>query len=219
MDNRVTFRQLLGENLAQLSFEERQAIAQCLVSPVVVTGEAVDIHFVLPFASTPQVARRLPKEPEGTPGHFYRLRLAHFDGIPVVAASRGQKMPLKLLGPVRKRRGELVRPMDTTTIDHHDDLCPNATKDRYHLMAILAKSLGIKMGDDFRETFGGAVLDSTNHTEPHATRHTTPGVIACPRETFAGLLGPDLTPAQRACRQAIALRCAPPTCTREGKAP
>jgi hypothetical protein len=85
MDNTVAFRQLLGENLAQLSFEERQAIAQCLIRHVIVTGEAVDIHFILPFAATPQAARRLPKEPEGTPGHFYRLRLAHFDRIEVVA--------------------------------------------------------------------------------------------------------------------------------------
>jgi hypothetical protein len=84
MDNTETFRQLLGENFAQLSFEERQAIAQCLISQVIVTGEAVDIHFVLPFDSTPQAARRLPKEPEGTLGHFYRLRLAHFDGVEVV---------------------------------------------------------------------------------------------------------------------------------------
>jgi hypothetical protein len=70
---------LLGDNLEQLSFEERQAIAQCLISKVVVTGEEVDIHFVLPFESTPQVSHRLTKEPEGTPGHFYRLRLADFD--------------------------------------------------------------------------------------------------------------------------------------------
>jgi site-specific DNA recombinase len=85
MDNTATFRQLLGENLAQLSFEERQAIAQCLIHHVIVTGEAVDIHFILPFATTPQAARRLPKAPEGTPGHFYRLRLAHFDRVEVVA--------------------------------------------------------------------------------------------------------------------------------------
>jgi hypothetical protein len=39
MDNTETFCQLLGENLAQLSFEERQAIAQCLISKVIVTGE------------------------------------------------------------------------------------------------------------------------------------------------------------------------------------
>src|SRR5262249_7420347 len=31
MDNTAAFRHLLGENLAQLSFEERQAIAQCLI--------------------------------------------------------------------------------------------------------------------------------------------------------------------------------------------
>ena len=79
IDNTETFRQLLGENLAQLAFEERQAIAQCLISKVIVTGEAVDIHFVLPFEATPQVSPRVTKEPEGTPGHFYRLRLAHFD--------------------------------------------------------------------------------------------------------------------------------------------
>jgi hypothetical protein len=49
-----------------------------LIRQVIVTGEAVDIHFILPFATTPQAARRLSKESEGTPGHFYRLRLAHF---------------------------------------------------------------------------------------------------------------------------------------------
>ena len=47
IDNATTFRQLLGTNLAQLSFEERQAIAQCLISKVVVTGEEVDVHFLL----------------------------------------------------------------------------------------------------------------------------------------------------------------------------
>ena len=76
MEHTETFRQLLGANLEQLSFEERQTIAQCLLHKVVVTGEAVDIQFVLPFESTPQVAQRLTQEPEGTPGHFYRLRLA-----------------------------------------------------------------------------------------------------------------------------------------------
>ena len=78
IDNATAFRQLLGTNLAQLSFEDRQAIAQCLISKVVVTGEDVDVHFLLPFDSTPQVAQRLRTAPEGVPGHFYRLRLAHF---------------------------------------------------------------------------------------------------------------------------------------------
>jgi len=84
IDNAATFRQLLGENLKQLSFEAQQTIAQCLISKVVVTGEEVDIHFILPFESTPQIAQRPPREPEGTPGHFYRFRLAHFE-VPLVS--------------------------------------------------------------------------------------------------------------------------------------
>src|SRR5262245_18826940 len=97
IDNATTFRQVLGTNLARLSFEERQAIAQCLISKVVVTGEEVDVHFLLPFDSTPQVAQRLSKAPEGTPGHFYRLRLAHFKMplIPWLGAST-----LQLIGIV-----------------------------------------------------------------------------------------------------------------------
>src|SRR5262245_10186219 len=79
IENVETLRQLLGANLAQFSIEERQSIAQCLIHKVLVTVEAVDIQFVLPFVSTPQVAARIPKEPEGPPGHFYRLRLAHLD--------------------------------------------------------------------------------------------------------------------------------------------
>jgi hypothetical protein len=77
--NATTFRQLLGTNLERLSFAERQAIAQCLISKVVITGEEVEVHFVLPFDSTPRVAQRLSKAPEGTLGYFYRLRLAHFE--------------------------------------------------------------------------------------------------------------------------------------------
>jgi site-specific DNA recombinase len=79
IDNAETFRKLLGDNLERLSFEERQAVTQCLIKKVIVTGEEVDIHFVLPFESTPQAINRQSKEPEGTPGHFYGLRLAHLD--------------------------------------------------------------------------------------------------------------------------------------------
>lgn len=45
IENADTFRQLLGDNLEQLSFEERQAVVQCLVSKVLVTGEQVDIYY------------------------------------------------------------------------------------------------------------------------------------------------------------------------------
>jgi site-specific DNA recombinase len=76
IDHTERFRQLLGENLERLSFEERQIVAQCLIKKVVVTGEQVDIYYVLPFDSAPQVYHSSSQHPEGTPGHFYRLRLA-----------------------------------------------------------------------------------------------------------------------------------------------
>lgn len=79
IENAETFRTLLGENLDRLSFEERQAVAQCLIKKVIVTRGEVDIHFVLPFESAPQVSNRSVKEPEGAPGNFYRLRLADFN--------------------------------------------------------------------------------------------------------------------------------------------
>ncbi len=101
MEHTETFRQLLGENLEQLSFEERQTIAQCLLHKVVVTGEAVDIQFVLPFESTPQVAQRLTQEPAGTPGHFYRLRLAERAVFPVGEMCVGLPTPVESDGQRR----------------------------------------------------------------------------------------------------------------------
>jgi site-specific DNA recombinase len=79
IDNTETFRQILGDNLDRLSFEERQSVAQCLIHKVIVTGEDVDIQFVLPFESAPQAVKELLKKSEGTPGHFCRLRLADFN--------------------------------------------------------------------------------------------------------------------------------------------
>src|SRR2546422_6148468 len=70
-----TFRHLLGQNLESLSFEERQAVVQCLISKVVVTGAQVDIYYVLPFVSAPQVCPDPTSMPEGTPGLFCQLRL------------------------------------------------------------------------------------------------------------------------------------------------
>lgn len=79
IDHAETFRQLLGNNLEQLSFEERQAVVQCLISKVVITGEHVDIYYALPFESAPQVCHHVNGVPEGMPGLFYRLRLADLD--------------------------------------------------------------------------------------------------------------------------------------------
>lgn len=70
------FRHLLGDNLERLSFADRQTVAQCLIKKVVVTGEQVDISYILPFDHAPQVYNSSNHHHEGTPGHFYRLRLA-----------------------------------------------------------------------------------------------------------------------------------------------
>ncbi len=82
LDHAERFRQLWGENLERLSFAERQIVAQCLIKQVVVTGEQVDIYYVLPFDSAPQVYNSSSQHPEGTPGHFYRLRLVDLDRPP-----------------------------------------------------------------------------------------------------------------------------------------
>jgi site-specific DNA recombinase len=81
-ENAETFRHLLGNNLEQLAFEQRQAVAQCLIQKVVVTGDQVDLYYVLPFEYPPQVMPRQTEVPEGTPGHFYRLRLADVNHPP-----------------------------------------------------------------------------------------------------------------------------------------
>jgi len=84
IDHAETFRQLLGGHLEDLTFEERQAVAQCLVHKVMVTGEQVDIYYVLPFGEAPQVGQRPANAPEGGSGHFYRLRLAERAAFQVV---------------------------------------------------------------------------------------------------------------------------------------
>lgn len=70
------FRQLLGDNLEQLAFADRQAVAKCLIQQVVVTGEQVDISYVLPFEFAPQLWHSATEQIEGTSDYFYRLRLA-----------------------------------------------------------------------------------------------------------------------------------------------
>jgi site-specific DNA recombinase len=83
IEHAETFSHLLGQNLDQLSFEERQTVAQCLIRKVVVTGDQVDIFYALPFALAPQVCQSRATTPEGAPSGFYRLRLAH-RGIPAL---------------------------------------------------------------------------------------------------------------------------------------
>jgi hypothetical protein len=79
IEHAENFSRLLGQNLDLLSFEESQAVVQCLIRKVVVTGEQVDIFYALPFALAPQACQIKDTTPEGAPGGFYRLRLAHLD--------------------------------------------------------------------------------------------------------------------------------------------
>jgi hypothetical protein len=76
IDHVEHFRHLLGSNLDRLSFPDRQTVAPCLIKKVVVTGEQVDIYYILPFHQAPQVYNSSNLSPEGTPGNFCRLRLA-----------------------------------------------------------------------------------------------------------------------------------------------
>jgi len=56
-DNIGQFRALLGRNVDQLSFEDRQAVVQLLVEKVVVHPDgAVEVHHVLPFEEQPVAA-------------------------------------------------------------------------------------------------------------------------------------------------------------------
>ena len=107
-------------------------------------------------------------------------------------------MQAKLRLPVGERRRELVRPVDATAVDAHAHCFAGWAKERHDWMDILAKLLGIKLGDDFIEDFRGPIWDGPQHAEQHATGHTTPGAIASPGLTFEGRLASDLTRAQRA---------------------
>src|SRR5215471_1200624 len=103
IEHAETFRQLLGKNLELLSFAERQAVVQCLISKVVVTGAQVDIYYVLPFASAPQVCPGPTSMPEGAPGLFCRLRLADHP-LPTASEERGA-----VRGASRRRAGADLR--------------------------------------------------------------------------------------------------------------
>ena len=114
---------------------------------------------------------------------------------------------------------ELVRPMDAATIDDHHHLCAGFAEDCHHLMEILTPLLGIKVRDDFREDFGGAILDSADDAEQHAAGNAAPRAVLPPRLPFVTFLLFDLALAQRACGQAIPLGAAPPAQPGQGKAP
>jgi site-specific DNA recombinase len=79
-DNIGQFRALLGRNIDQLSFEDRQAVVQLLVEKVVVHPDgAVEVHHVLPFEEPPVAADQKKK---GLPSEFYVLRLKQLHAPP-----------------------------------------------------------------------------------------------------------------------------------------
>ena len=86
-------------------------------------------------------------------------------------------------------------------------------------MDILAQLLGIKMGHDFIEDFGGPVLDRAQATEQHAAGDPAPGVLAQPRLAFETLVAFDLAVAEGTRGQTRALRFTPPARAWQGKTP
>ena len=74
-------------------------------------------------------------------------------------------MEAQLPVPVCESRRELMGPMDPAPIDDHHDLFPGFAEGRHDLMEILAHLLGIKMGHDLLEDFGGPILDRADDTE------------------------------------------------------
>jgi len=90
IDHVEHFRHLLGDNRERLPFAYRQTVAQCLIQKVVVTGEQVDISYILPFEQTPQVYNSRNQPPEGAPGLFYRLRLAALLGPSIPVRQRNE---------------------------------------------------------------------------------------------------------------------------------
>jgi hypothetical protein len=143
-----------------------------------------------------------------------------FHGIQVVSAAGWQALQPKLLLPVGQRRGERVRPVDATAVDHHDHLLPGGAKAGHDLMDILPKPFRIKLGDHLIKDVRRPILDGTDDTEQHAAGHTAPTPIAPPRLALVHFFTLDLAGAQWASRQAIPLGFAvPPARPGEGETP
>jgi hypothetical protein len=142
-----------------------------------------------------------------------------FDRIEVMATMGRQEMEAKLILIVVEGRVKLMRPMDATAIDDHDNLFASFPKDPHDLMDILAQFLGIKMGHDLIEDPRRAILDRPDNAEQDAAGDATPGAILGPRLAFKRLCPFDLRVTQWTGQQASALGAAPPAQPGEGKAP
>ena len=87
------------------------------------------------------------------------------NGIEVMATMGREEMEAQRAVVVLQGRSELVGPMNPTAIDDHHDLCAELAERRHDLMDILTQLLGIKMGHDLIENFGGPILDRADDTE------------------------------------------------------
>jgi hypothetical protein len=86
-------------------------------------------------------------------------------------------MEAKLLVVVVERCVELVRSVDPAAIDDHHDLFAGCAEDRHHLVHIVPQLLGIKVRHNFREDFGGAILDRPQDAEQHPAGDPAPRAI------------------------------------------
>src|SRR2546427_3306482 len=106
-DNIGQFRALLGSNVDQLRFEDRQAVVQLLVEKVVVHPDgAVEVHHVLPFEEVPVAADQKKK---GIPGEFYVLRLKQLHSPPI-PIRQGDEVGVEVQ-PIGHQHHHLGRPM------------------------------------------------------------------------------------------------------------
>jgi hypothetical protein len=142
-----------------------------------------------------------------------------FDRVEMVATMGRQEVETTFAVVVVEGRVELRRPLAPAPLDHHHHLFAGFAEDRHHLREIWSQLLGIKVRHDFREDFGGPLLDRPNDTQQHATRDTAPGARAHPRLPCERLLAFDLSLTQRACQEARPLGFAPPARAGQGKAP
>ena len=110
-------------------------------------------------------------------------------------------------------------PLAPAPIDDHAHLLPNFAAGRHDLMDIVAAFLGITMGHDVVEDFGGAVRHGAANREQHATGDATLGARAEPRVAFEARVAFALPLVQRAHWPAPARGFAPPAGPGEGKTP
>ena len=85
-------------------------------------------------------------------------------------------------------------------------------------MEILAQFLGIQMGDDFPQDFGGTILHSAEAREQHSAGDAAPGAVAQPGLAFAGPPHVCFDAGSAGVWEARTLGCAPPARAGQGKA-